>query len=263
MRTRSLRLSDKIKPVVLFLIALTLAACGLSEAETADHSAVRLPENGAEPSPEIPPAEIELVNAENSTTESSIGRYDFKNHTYPLPRGWQDADGGDITLVDGIRRTTEEKIGMKYLSTKYFDVTGDGLDEAVVILKIGTAGSAIPHIVYVFEWKEEEPALLWYFRTGDRADGGLKKVYAEDGLMAVELFGQDRFIFGEMETLKILGDEVQLCCPTHFTKTRYRWHGGTFSMDGDRLTYAIADPDSGPVVNMGDLKAKEERESRK
>ena len=154
---------------------------------------------------------------------------------------------------------TEEKIGMRYVTTKFFDVTGDGQDEAFVILKVETGGAAIPQIVYVYEWKDEDPALIWHFRTGDRADGGLKKIYEENGELAVELFGRDRYIFGEMETTKIAGDEQQLCCPTHFTKTVYKFENGRFVLDGDRWTYSFKDKNAAPVKNMNEEKLKEER----
>ncbi|MCV4614916.1 hypothetical protein OFM04_33990, partial [Escherichia coli] len=71
-----------------------------------------------------------------------------------------------------------------------------GAKEAVVILKIETGGSAIPQLVYIYKWKDEKPELLWNFRTGDRADGGLKSIRAENGELIVELFGRDRFLLG-------------------------------------------------------------------
>jgi len=243
-------------------LALAFSACGRSEAETADNTPVKQLLDEASPSPELPSAELELMEPVDITSESKIGRYDFRNHNYPLPRGWQEADGSELELVDGFRRTTEQKIGMEYLTTKYFDVTGDGEDEAVVILKIGTGGSALPHLVYVFSWKEEAPELIWYFRTGDRADGGLKRIYADDGDLVIELYGQDRYIFGEMETLNIEGDEVQLCCPTFFTLTHYAWKNGSFRIKGDRLTLPVSNPDAEPVKNMGEVKSKEAGEPR-
>jgi hypothetical protein len=35
------------------------------------------------------------------------------------------------------------RIGMSYITTKYLDATGDGEDEAIVILKVETGGSAM------------------------------------------------------------------------------------------------------------------------
>ena len=132
------------------------------------------------------------------------------------------------------------------------DATGDGEDEAFVILKVETGGSAKPQIVHVFTWKDGKPELLWPFRTGDRADGGLKDIRVEKGLVVIELYGQDRFIIGQTETAKITDDEEQLCCPTYWTRSFYKWNGKNFLMQGKRLTYSVAAPNSAPLENLGD-----------
>ncbi len=206
-----------------------------------------------------------------ATTKSSIGDFDFRNYTYELPRGWQNPDGtAEIKLTNGrvapVARDVNEKmddatkaeakqqrrIGMSYVTARYFDATGDGNDEAVVVLKVETGGSAVPQLVYVFSWKDGKPELIWPFRTGDRADGGLKDVRLENGLMVIELYGQDRFILGQTETGKITGDEEQLCCPLYFTQTKYKWNGNTFLMQGKRLTYSLNDRNLPPLENYGD-----------
>ena len=188
-----------------------------------------------------------------------MGKFDFKNFTYPLPRGWQDADSRVVTLRHGIRRMTKEKIGMSYVTAKYDDLTGDGVDEAFVILKVRTGSITIPQIVYIFEWRDTKPNLLWYFRTGDRAKGGLKRIYVENGELVVELFGRDRYIFAQTETSEIVGDKQQLCCPSHFTKTRYKKIDRKFVLQGDRLTYSLSNKDAPPVRNMNEAKLREER----
>ncbi|HBR57759.1 MAG TPA: hypothetical protein DEA22_09880, partial [Blastocatellia bacterium] len=206
-----------------------------------------------------------------AATESHLANFDFRNYTYPLPRGWQNPDRTDAALVNGrlepvaagidddmsdaekAAARSERRIGLSHVVTKYFDVTGDGVDEAIVILKIETTGNAIPQIVYIFEWKEDKPELLWYFRTGDRADGGLKDIHPSRSLLVVELFGQDRFLLGEVETGKITGDEEQLCCPTYFTRTFYKWNGNHFVRQGNRLTFLTADPLAAPQSNLGDI----------
>ncbi|MFN6965012.1 MAG: hypothetical protein ACK4S4_14780 [Pyrinomonadaceae bacterium] len=231
------------------------------------------------PSP-FPNLQAELLDERNRTTASPLANVDFKNHTYPLPRGWQNPDGSDLVLANGkiepvsidtdidmepeelAERKARRRIGASYVATKFFDATGDGQDEAVVILKIETTGSAIPQVVYIYEWRDGQPELIWYFRTGDRADGGLKDIRGEDGRLVVELYGQDRFLLGETETLKITGDEEQLCCPTHFTRTSYRWNGRNFQMQGKRLTFAVADPAAPPVENMAELIEKQKGAKR-
>ena len=148
---------------------------------------------------------------------------------------------------------SQRRIGMSYVTTRYIDATGDGQDEAFVILKVETTGSAIPQFVYIYEWKDDKPELIWYFRTGDRADGGLKDFRMENGELVVELYGQDRFLLGGIETNKITGDEEQLCCPTYFTRTTYKWNGKTFQLNKKRLTYLVADPTAPPVENMAEI----------
>lgn len=234
------------------------------------------PEQSASPSP-FPNLQAELLDERHKTTSSPLGSFDFKNFTYPLPRGWQNPDGTDLTLTDGKRlpvsKFIEEdmaddekmevratrRIGMSYVTTKYLDLTGDGSDEAIVILKVETTGAAIPQLVYVYEWKDNEPKLVWNFRTGDRADGGLKDIRVENGEVIVELYGQDRFIIGETETNKITGDEEQLCCPTYFTRTSYKWNGSSFQLQRKRLTYSVADRDAAPAENMIETIEKQNR----
>lgn len=223
------------------------------------------------PTPAVPNLQAELLDNRFATTKSSIGDFDFRNYTYELPRGWQNPDGtAEIKLTNGrvapVARDVNEKmddatkaeakqqrrIGMSYVTARYFDATGDGNDEAVVVLKVETGGSAVPQLVYVFSWKDGKPELIWPFRTGDRADGGLKDVRLENGLMVIELYGQDRFILGQTETGKITGDEEQLCCPLYFTQTKYKWNGNTFLMQGKRLTYSLNDRNLPPLENYGD-----------
>lgn len=225
----------------------------------------------AQPSPAVPDLQAEITDDRFKNTESQLGKFDFKNFTYPLPRGWQHPDSAEIALENGnvkpvavdihedmpdeekAARRAARRIGMSYVTTRFLDVTGDGNHEAVVILKVETGGAAIPQLVYVFEWKENAPALIWNFRTGDRADGGLKDIRVENGFLTVELFGQDRFLLGEVETGKITGDEEQICCPTFFTRTQYKWNGRNFQMQGKRLTYEIANSSKPPLENFGDI----------
>lgn len=222
------------------------------------------------PTPSIPNLQSEILDKRDKTTTSPIEKVDFRNYTYDLPHGWQTPDGSSITFVNGriapisvdvaddmsdeekAERKAMRRIGLSYVTTKYLDATGDGQDEAAVVLKIETAGAAIPQIVYVFEWKSGEPQLIWPFRTGDRADGGMKDIRAENGELVVELYGQDRFLLGQTETGKITGDEEQLCCPTHFTRSTYKWNGTSFLLLGKRLTFLKADPRSAPLENLGD-----------
>ncbi len=261
------RIKDLSKFVLILLIlssVFVFCACGNRAGNAGNTSsaapAVAVTANGSpaneavvEKTPKFPNLQAEILDKKNSSSDEPIGQYDFKNYTYPLPRGWQDKDAKDITLENGSRRTSEDQIGMSYVATKFGDVNGDGKAEAFVVLKIETAGSAIPQAVYVFSWKDGAPEIIWAFRTGDRTDGGLKNIYAENGQVVIELFGQDRFILGEVETMKITGDEEQLCCPEYFTRTRYKLNGRNFLAQGKRETRLIGDPDAPATENQGDI----------
>lgn len=227
------------------------------------------------PSPSRPNLQSQILDDRFKSSNSSLASIDFKNWNYPLPRGWQNPDGSDLTLTNGkldpisadtdlgmdpevaAAAKSQRRIGASYVTTRFFDVTNDGQDEALVILKIETTGSAIPQIVYIYNFNEDKPQLIWYFRTGDRADGGLKDLRPENGELVVELFGQDRFLLGETETAKITNDEEHICCPTFFTRTRYKWNGKNFLMQGKRLTFSIADSNGKPVENMAEIVEKQ------
>jgi hypothetical protein len=276
-------MKQSAKDITRYLvIAVLLFTFGCSkQAETAQAPPTSQPSPAAEtyapppaPSPAasaMPNLQAEFLNDRKATSDSPLAKFDFKNYTYPLPRGWQNPDNSDITLTNGrlaplsvdvnddmsdeekAQAKSERRIGMSYVATKYMDVTGDSKDEALVILKVETAGSAIPQIVYVFDWKDNKPELIWYFRTGDRADGGLKNFDVAASEFVVELFGQDRFLLGATETGKITGDYEQLCCPTYFTRTYYKWNGKNFLMNKKRLTYSIAAPNDPPQENLGEI----------
>lgn len=276
--------------VAIAFLLLTAFGCGRDDGARSDAVSAQPPRTPAteaaplpSPTSSIPNLQAELLDDRNKNSTSPLVNVDFKNFSYPLPRGWQNPDGADAVLTGGrlapvsidtdlgmdpdqiAEARQRRRIGASYVTTKFLDVTGDGHDEAVVILKIETTGSAIPQLVYIYEWKNEKPELIWYFRTGDRADGGLKAVRVDDGRLVVEIYGQDRFLLGEAETGKITGDEEQLCCPTHFTRTFYKWNGRNFQMDKDRWTFTVNDPTASPQRNLGEIvNAKEnQRAARK
>ena len=54
-------------------------------------------------------------------------------------------------------------------------------------------------------------------------------------------------------TGKITDDREQLCCPTYFTRSVYKWNGSTFLLQGKRLTYSMSDAAAAPLENYGDV----------
>ena len=275
----NLRTKDIALPFAIAAL-LSLASCGTQTAsETAAEPHPTEPvavcsfaaEAAPAPSPQIPDLQAEILDDRYKTTSSPLASFDFRNFTYPLPRGWQHPDGDEIALIDGrldprfadihedmspeekAAARMERRIGMSYVTTRFLDADGDGQDEAAVILKIETGGSAVPQLVYIYGWKDGQPELRWNFRTGDRSDGGLKDLRAENGELVVELYGQDRFLLGQYETGKITGDEEQICCPLYFTRSFYKWNGRSFQLQRKRLTYEVANLSAPPLENFGDI----------
>jgi len=157
--------------------------------------------------------------------DSPIRKVDFKNFTY----SGTDDYPGIFKLKNGEKPYEHmREDGIDLYKTEYADLTGDGEEEAILSMSIQTGGSAIPNLIYIYTLKNDKPKLLWSFITGDRADGGLKKLYVENGELVVELFGDS----------KIVGDKWSFSIPKEkylgdgrlsiYTSNRFKWNGKKF-----------------------------------
>ena len=91
----------------------------------------------------------------------------------------------------------------------------------------------------------------------------MKDLRPENGQLVLELYGQDRFLLGETETSKITDDYEQICCPTFFTRSFYKWNGKNFQLQGKRLTFSVDEPKVPPVENMSELIEKQKQKGGK
>lgn len=183
----------------MFLAALavaTMLACSTGDGPNA-------PQEAKAPLPAATP-----------TAKSAIRLVDFDNIAYPNFPEYSNTKEKRITLERGEAAPSH---------VNYGDVTGDGAEEALVAVPVEIRGSAIPHHVYIFTIENGKPKLLWDFDTGDRSDGGLRQLYADNGQLVIELYGKDRVVSSELYK----GDEA-LCCPSSFTGARYTWTGTSF-----------------------------------
>lgn len=166
---------------------------------------------------------------------------DFANFTYPSA---PDAAAGDTFTLSGGRFAGDDRHDPALLAyLNYGDVTGDGAEEALVALSIGSGGSAIPSVLYIYTLDKERPKLLWAFETGDRGEGGLRQVYAEDGGLVVELYGDTKLVGKDF-----YGDGVGACCPKVFTRALYRWQRNGFRQTGKEEV--LSNPSGGAPVVM-------------
>lgn len=160
----------------------------------------------------------------------SIRSIDFSNFTYPGSRALfptPEYETTKFTLRQG--KSGDWRWGMTLWKVVYGDVTGDGIEEAIVILSVNTDGSAAVNHVYIYTLNKQRPKFLWGFESGDRAWGGLRKVYAKDGGLVIELWGKGTRLGGDLVGSEFTG----LCCPKSFTRSYYQWQDGSFRQKGE------------------------------
>lgn len=177
---------------------------------------------------------VVLISSGISMAQKNIRQIDFKNFRYPLSgpllghnrlqwlevpnpehptaRFIQLVNGADLTksssfVMNGHGYTQLE--GFRFESVQFSDLTGDGKEEAIVVLHYNTGGTQSTDYVYIYSLENGKPKLLAYCYTGDRVYSGLYRVYGDRGALVFELF----------DPRKSSGD----CCSSGFVRTHYRW----------------------------------------
>jgi len=162
-----------------------------------------------------------------ASAQQSIREVDFKNFIYPLSGPllghselkWLGRleDGHSkrkpINLVHG-----QDGEGFTLQSVSFSNMTGDGQEDAIVVLLYQTGGTQNTHYVYIYSFADGKPKLLAYCHTGSRGYSGLYRVYGERGALVFELLDQ-KMMEGE-------------CCSSGFVRTRYQWRAGRFEAVG-------------------------------
>ncbi len=191
--------------VYILIVGIGLAACSNSLAEKESNS-------------EVTTSNSQIINENRKDTQLGDIRADFpdfKNFKYP--KFCLEGDTKSFVLKDGVYKNDDDDDHLIFAVAKYADVTGDGNDEALVIVDIITGGSAMPACVYIFTLENpntKKVKLLWDFQTGDRANGGLRKIYGENGDLVIERYTTEE-VFGA-------------CCPKYYIKETYKWNKGIF-----------------------------------
>jgi hypothetical protein len=230
---------------ICLAIAFTAAACGGGSA-TATGSSTK--------------SEQSESKSNKSQRKSLIRQIDFKNFTYEkLPTG--KCSMNEVHLMNGRYDAPADIAGKRPAvdcwsvalgPITYGDVTGDGEEEAIVELYAEAGGTEASEDVYIYTLQGGNPVLLWKFATGDRADGGLRRITAENGELVVDLFG-----VGTAIGQKLYGTEdVGACCPKHFTRTKYRWVGTQFQQDGSEEVFENPSGSSAPVTSSASPQVK-------
>ncbi len=170
------------------------------------------------------------VNVPTPDENLSVRKIDFKNFKYP------DETGKNIfTLTNGEEPFGQMKdIAFSLENIEYADLTDDNEDEAIIHISVQYGGSDKSGLFYVYTVENNKPSILWYGESGYGAEGELKKVYAENNKLIVELFGNNKFVetTGEFKFPNQRDIPKDLRYPTTFTEFRFRWNGEKFVLDG-------------------------------
>lgn len=201
---------------LLVVIALLTLSCSRAQVRS---PASQQPNAVASLTPKIEPTP-------SPTPNSPIRAVDFENFTYP-----EIGSSRTFTLKDGIEPNSKE--ARSVVDVIYGDVTADGIEDAMVVHSQSIRGSAIPYFVYVYAMNGTRPKLLWSFYAGERGDGGLRQISADGGEMVVELYGRDRVVNGGTSSDE---DNMGVCCPRFFTRSRYEWRDGRFRLKTKEAT---------------------------
>lgn len=146
--------------------------------------------------------------------KAGIRQIDFRNFTYRLPNLTGDSELGEVRLHNG--KTIDGGIGTdrpncELYQIAYGDLTGDGSEEAAVVLIFNLGGSAFWMDGQVFTLRNGRAVLLTKFNAGDRGHGSIRSVTVSNGLLVADF------------DIPWNGDAS--CCPSYFSVVKYGWNG--------------------------------------
>lgn len=211
--------------------------------------------------PTVPPEPVTASQINNALSKipevaplsypeaNSIRSIDFKNFTYPGTIYGEYKNyfpEESFTLKKG--KWGDWRYGMTLLNVSYGDVTGDHKEEAILNFSQDTEGSAGQNSIYIYTIENARPKLLRAFTSGDRSDGGLRKVYAQGGKLIIELYGKETKIIGSSSNSS--AEFTGMCCPKSYTRTQYKWIDGSFQQDGEMEVFPNRDNLNGSPLKL-------------
>jgi hypothetical protein len=122
----------------------------------------------------------------------AIRAVDFRNG-FTYDRG----EAGRVTVSDGSFQRgsgalAEDRLYLAVVDIDHGDLTGDGIEEAVVTLLENTGGTGQFTWSEVYRMVDGRPRLVVRTPVGDRADGGVHDALIVDGLLVDERYGGDQ-----------------------------------------------------------------------
>lgn len=173
-----------------------------------------------------------------------IRQVDFQNFTYHT-----DGESVRVSRGHGVYQSNGKETfsySIEKVAVVYGDLTGDGANEAAVTLYYTGGGSGAFSKGFLFTLRNGSLSLLTTFEGGDRADGGIREVRIQDGVLWVQR--------NEPERMKDV--PLGLCCPKYLITTKYHWDGRKLNQVGVPEKIAAPEEKSGfPPRAVGDESA--------
>lgn len=145
----------------------------------------------------------------NQTTLKNIHQIDFNNFTYVIPE-----------FGSGERKPNRFRNGKGsdaiITNTAYGDLTGNGQDEAVMIITVSAGGGGNAYFMkgLVFTMKNNRPIVLTEFDAGGKDSGNnVQEIRIKNGLL---MLSRDVTLANENP-----------CCPKYQRFFSYRWNGNS------------------------------------
>ena len=157
--------------------------------------------------------------------QGDITTIDFKNFTYPA---YCVGDAPQkITVMDGefLKETQEDgyvdRFSFSVMDVAFGDLTGDGKPEAVILSICNTGGTGNFSEGFVYTLQTGKPRLVARIPGGDRAYGGLRGAWIENGQLIVDS--------------NEVGEVGGACCPEFVVTTKYKLTAGKLVKSGAPL----------------------------
>lgn len=205
---------------VCVLASLLLSACAVTNPPPSSLPAAA----SVSPSAVTPSAPAPSPTA--PAPDTPIRRVDFRNFTIDWYPDWADvpATGKKIILKDGSMNLDFDygKEPRKFILSRvsYADLTGDGDEEAILVMSTITSGSDRPFLIFVYTLSGERPKRLWFYETGDRSNYGYRAASASDGQLLIELY--------KPKIVESQGQQHNLSQSDTLIRNYYKWDGATF-----------------------------------
>lgn len=135
---------------------------------------------------------ISLLAASAAFSQGGIHDVDFNNFSYFPSCTGEEGKEERVTVKDSEFSSEKkeddyvDRFYFKVFQIKYGDLTGDKVDEAVVLTTCNTGGTGQFTEGFIYSIKAGKTVLLARIPGGDRADGGLREAKVEGGMLSID-----------------------------------------------------------------------------